>query len=113
MHLHTHSAVADLCGREEGTLPSPQGFDPLLTRRITPFFFLLFSDIHFWLTDPKNFLNALLALIFTNFEGRARAKLRDFLVNLFQKVSQNAFFWPVFFSNFCLRRRTCGQIWPF
>ena len=40
-------------------------------------------------TDPK---------IFQNFEGGARAKKRDFLVNIFQKEPKNAFF-CLFFKN--------------
>ena len=44
------------------------------------------------MTDPKNFLKAPLAPIFTSFEGGARAKKRNFLFKIFQKVPKNAFF---------------------
>ena len=40
-------------------------------------------------TDPKNFLKA---PIYTNFEGEPAPKKRDFLVEIFQKVPKNAFF---------------------
>ena len=43
-------------------------------------------------TDPKKFLKAPSPPIYTNFEGRVRAKKRDFLVKTFQKVLKNAFF---------------------
>ena len=59
----------------------------------------LFSDIQFWLTDPKIFLKAPLALMYTHFKGRARAKKkRNFFVKVFQEVPKNAFFG--FFQNF-------------
>ena len=59
--------------------------------KVSPF--ELFSDIQFWLTDPKIFLKALLAPIYTNFKGGMRAKKRNFLVKIFQKVP---LFWPDF-----------------
>ena len=37
--------------------------------------FVLFWDIHLWLTEPKIFLKA---PIYTNFEGGARAEKRRF-----------------------------------
>ena len=40
----------------------------------------------FWLTDPKVFLKAPLAPIFTYFEEEARAKRHIFLITIFQKV---------------------------
>ena len=36
--------------------------------------FVLFSYIHFWLTDPKSFLKVPLAPTITTFEGEARAE---------------------------------------
>ena len=57
-------------GRE---LFSHHRFDPLPTQRVP---FELFCDMHFWLTDPKIFLNAPLAPIFyTNYEGGANYEL--------------------------------------
>ena len=51
-------------------------------------------------TNTKNFLKAPLAPIYTNFEGRVRAKKRNFLVNSFQKpMPRNAFF-GLFFKKF-------------
>ena len=45
-----------------------------------------FPEIHFWPTVPKIFLKALLAPIYTNFEGERAPKKRDFFVKIFQKV---------------------------
>ena len=42
-------------------------------------------------TDPKIFLTAPLAPIYTNFNVGARAKIRDFLVKFFQQVPKSAF----------------------
>ena len=45
-----------------------------------------FSEIHFWPTDPKIFLKAPMAPIYTNFEGeRAPKKTPFFFVKFFQK----------------------------
>ena len=46
-------------------------------------------------TDPKIFLKASSAPIYTNFEGEARAEKRAFLVKIFQKRLKMPF-WPVF-----------------
>ena len=51
--------------------------------------FALFSDIHFWLTDLKIFL---MAPIYTNFEGGARAEKTRFFGQHFPKMPKNAFF---------------------
>ena len=40
--------------------------------------FVLFWDIHVWLTDLKIFLLAPLGPIYTNFEGERAPKKRDF-----------------------------------
>ena len=59
--------------------------------------------------DPKIFLKALLAPIYTNFEGeRAPKKNAIFFVKIFQKVPKNGFFLTVF-SKICLRRRKICQ----
>ena len=58
-----------------------------------------FSEIHFWPTDPKIFLKAPLAPIYTNFEGeRAPKKNAIFFVKIFQKVPKNGFI-DRFFKN--------------
>ena len=57
-----------------------------------------FSEIHFWPTDPKIFLKAPLAPIYTNFEEERAPKKRDFFVKIFQKVPKNGFF-DCFFKN--------------
>ena len=50
-----------------------------------------FSEIHFWRTDPKIFLKAPLAPIYTNFEGERAPKKHIFFVKIFQKVPKNGF----------------------
>ena len=59
-------------------------------------------DIDFWLTDPKKYLKAPSAPIYTNFKGGARAQKREFLFNIFQKVPKNVFFFvfACFFQKF-------------
>ena len=59
------------------------------------------------LTDSITFLKVPSAPHHINFEGEHTPKKRNFLVKNFQKVSKNAFFWPVF-SKFFLRRRKFG-----
>ena len=71
-----------------------------------------FYKINFLPTDPKMFLKAPLARIYTNFEGERAPKKRDFFVKIFQKVPKNGFF-DLFFSKICLRRRKFGQNGPF
>ena len=44
------------------------------------------------------------APIYTNFEGGARRKKLELLIEMFQKVHKNAFF-----SKLCLLRRNFGQ----
>ena len=51
-----------------------------------------FKEIHLWPTDPKIFLKAPLAPIYTNFEGERAPKKRVFFVRNFQKVPKNGFF---------------------
>ena len=58
-----------------------------------------FSEIHFWPTDPKIFLKASLAPIYTNFEGERKiAKSAQFaksakIAQNFAKSAQNWLFW--------------------
>ena len=66
-----------------------------------------FSEIHFWPTDPKNFLQAPLAPIYTNFEGE-RAQKNAVFLSAFSKSAQERFFLPVFSKNF-LRCRKFDQ----
>ena len=51
---------------------------------------VLFRDIQFWQTDPKNFQKAPCAPKYTTFNVGARTKKNDFLVKRFQKVPKNA-----------------------
>ena len=63
-----------------------------------------YYEIHFWPTDPKIFLRAPLAQIYTNFEGeRAPKTRRKFFKNCPKTVFLNCF------SKFCLRRRKFDQ----
>ena len=64
-----------------GHHPHPQGIRPPADPKGAPF--VLFWVIHIWLTDLKIFLKSLLAPVYTNFEGGARAEKRDFLVDIF------------------------------
>ena len=57
--------------------------------------FVTFSEIHFWPTDPKIFLKATSAPIYTNFKGERAPKKRDFFV---KKCPKTAFF-DCFFKN--------------
>ena len=71
--------------------------------------FVLFWDIHFWLTDPKIFLKAPLAPIYTNFKGERAPKKCNFLVKVFQKVSNKTFFVLFFFFNKLPAAQKIGQ----
>ena len=68
-------------------------------------FLLYYFEISIFGEDPKNFLKALLAPIYTSFEGGARAEKTQFFGLNFPK---SAFFWLVFLK-FCLRRRKFGH----
>ena len=48
-----------------------------------------FSEINFWPADPKIFLKAPSAPIYTNFEGDRAPKKSDFFVKIVQKVPKN------------------------
>ena len=51
-----------------------------------------FSEIHFWPTDPKIFLKAPSALIYTNFEGERAPKKTQFFCQKFSKSAQKQLF---------------------
>ena len=77
--------------------PPPSGIRPPADPKGPPFD--TFSEIHFRPTDPKIFVKAPLAPIYTNFEGeRAPNKTRFFFVKIFQNVPKNGFF-DCFFKN--------------
>ena len=57
-----------------------------------------FSEIHFWRTDPKIFLKAPLAPIYTNFEGERAPKKTKFFCQNFSKSAQKRLF-DCFFKN--------------
>ena len=64
-----------------------------------------FQEVHFWPTDPKIFLNAPLAPIYTNFEGERAPKAPK----KNSKGPKTFVFFCQFFSKICLRRGTFGQ----
>ena len=91
-HFYTKLPVISSGLREEGSeglvgRPPSQWFDPLPTQRVP---FELFWDIHFWLTDPRVFLNAPSVPIYTNFEWGSKFS---------NKMSKNVFF-GFFFQKF-------------
>ena len=69
-----------------------QAFDPQPTQMVPLCTILRYPFLG---TDPKFFLQASSAPIYTNFEGEVRAKKRAFLVKIFQKCLKTPF-WPVF-----------------
>ena len=77
-------------GGRGGRTPPPSGIRPPADPKGTPFD--TFSEIHFWRTDPKIFLKAPSAPIYTNFEGERAPKKRNFFAKIFQKVPKNGFF---------------------
>ena len=62
--------------RGGGRPPPPPGIQPPTDPKGPSFD--TFAEIHFWLTDPKIFLKAPLAPIYTNFEGERAPKKRLF-----------------------------------
>ena len=58
-----------------------------------------FQEIHFLPIEPKSFLKAPWAPIYTNFEGERALKKRNFFFKIFQKVFKNGFF-DLFFQKF-------------
>ena len=88
-----------------GGADASSGIRPPADPKGTPFD--TFSEIHFWRTDPKIFLKAPSAPIYTNFEGERAPKKRNFFAKIFQKVPKNGFL--TVFSKICLRRRKFCQ----
>ena len=82
--------------RGGGRTPPPQGFEPCRAKEVPLWYFLRNP---FLVTDPKVFLKATSAPIYTFFEGERAPKKRDFFVSIFQKVPKNGFF-DLFFKNF-------------
>ena len=81
-------------GEGGGRFPRPPLRDSTPCRPKGYFFFDTFSDIHFWPTDPKIFLKAPLAPIYTNFEGGGgeRAKKNAIFCQIFSKSAQKRLF---------------------
>ena len=77
--------------------PPSSGFRPPADPKGLPFD--TFSEIHFWPTDPKIFLKAPLAPIYTNFEGERAPKKNAFFCQIFSKIAQKRLFLLCFFKN--------------
>ena len=90
--------------RGGGRTPPPSGIRPPADPKGPPFD--TFSEIHFWPTDPKIFLKAPLAPIYTNFEGERAPKKRDFFSKFFKNCPKTAFV-TVFSKIFLRRRKFC------
>ena len=101
--LHTPKRRGGFRGGADA--PPPSGIRPPADPKGTPFD--TFSEIHFWRTDPKIFLKAPSAPIYTNFEGERAPKKRNFLPKFFKKCPKTAFL--TVFSKICLRRRKFCQ----
>ena len=82
--------------------PPPSGIRPHADLKGPPF--ILFRDIHFWLTDPKIFIRAPLAPRYIFSRGSERRKMGFFGQN-FPKRAQKRLFSAFFYSKFSLRRR--------
>ena len=105
--LYNISSVPGADLREEGGGRTPflQGFDPLPTQRFPLWFFLRNP---FLVTDPKIFLKAPWAPIYTKFEGELAPKKCDFFMSKFSKKCPKTAFLTCFLKDF-LRRRKFGQ----
>ena len=66
-----------------------------------------FSENHFWLTDPKFFLKALSAPIYTNFEGECAPKNAIFLSKFFKKSPKNYLRLKQFFQSAKIGAKQC------
>ena len=84
-------------------MPFPHGFDPLPTQTVP----LCTTMRYLFLAiDPRNFQKALLAPVYTNFEGEHAPKKTAFLVKIFQKVPKTPFL-ACFFKIL-----PAAQLWP-
>ena len=70
--------------------PPPSGIRPPADPKGPPFD--IFSEIHFWRTDPKIFLKAPSVPIYTNFEGQRAPKKTQFFCQNFSKSAQKRLF---------------------
>ena len=105
MHTRPEYLISSTRGGFRGggvlTPPPHSGIRPLTDPKGPPFD--TFSEIHFWQTNPKIFLKAPLAPVYTNFEGERAPKKRDFFLSKFFKKCPKTAFLTVFSKN-CLRR---------
>ena len=86
------------------TLCFPSGIRPSADPKAPPFG--TFLEIHFWPTDPKIFLKAPLAPIYTYFQGEGAPKKTRFFVKIFQKVPKNGFLTCFFFQKIVCGAKT-------
>ena len=94
-------------GGRGGDASSPSGIRPPADPKGPPFD--TFSEIHFWLTDPKIFLKAPSAPIYTNFEGERAPKKTQFFCQNFSKSAQKRLFW-LFFQKFACGAENFAKI---
>ena len=92
MRQVVNKSGADLGG---GEAPPPQGFDPLPTQRVPLRTILRYP---FLMMDPKMFLKAPWAPMYTNFEGGARAEKTQFFGQKFSKKCLKTPFLACFFK---------------
>ena len=69
--------------------------------------FSTFQEIHFWPSDPKIFLKAPWAPIYTNFEGEERAEKTQFFGQNFPKCLKT-----LFLDSFFKILPAAQKIWP-
>ena len=94
-------------GRPPSPPPPPSGIRPPADPKGPPFD--TFSQIHFWPTDPKIFLKASLAPIYTNFEGERAPKKTQFFCQNFSKIVQKRTFW-LFFQKFACGAENLAKV---
>ena len=94
-------------GGAVGADAPPSGIRPPADPKGPPFD--TFSEIHFWRTDPKIFLKAPSAPIYTNFEGERAPKKTQFFCQNFSKSAQKRLFW-LFFQKFACGAENFAKI---
>ena len=94
-------------GKEADAPPPPSGIRPPADPKGPPFD--TFSEIHFWPTDPKIFLKAHLAPIYTNFEEERAPKKTRFFCQNFSKSAQKWLF-LLFFQKFACGAEILAKI---
>ena len=89
-------------------MPLPSEIRPPVDPKGPPF--VLFWDIHFWLTYPQIFLKGPFAPIKTSFWGGARAKQNPIFCQNFSKSAQKRLFWLFFQKIACGAAKFCQNM---